>query len=163
MTNFLKAIAAFMLISLTAAQTSLAQEETELGPTGLPVPIPSVKLIGSQDQENAFVRRFFGRIAARETVDLSFEVGGRLVTLPVVEGETIPQGTVVAALETETFERAVVRAELALAQARREETRSAQLAASNVASAVRAEDAVTARELAEVALDDAHAAITMLT
>ena len=153
--------AAFLagVFSVTVAGAQQQGSDPELGPTGLPVPIPSVKLLTSQDAEFAYVRRFFGRIAARETVDLSFEVGGRLVTLPVVEGETIPQGTVVAALEPENFERAVARAELALAQAKREEDRSSQLAASNVASAVRAEDAITARELAEVALDDARAAL----
>lgn len=162
MTKNLKTLVAVLLITIFSVQTAVSQDAAntaELGPTGLPVPIPSVKLIGASDQENAFVRRFFGRIAARETVDLSFEVGGRLVQLPVVEGETIPQGTLVAALETENFERAVARAELALAQAQREEDRSSQLAASNVASAVRAEDAITARELAEVALADARSAL----
>lgn len=63
----------------------------------------------------------------------------------------------VATLDTDNFERAVARAELALSPAGRE--RAAQLAASNVASAVRAEDAKTAYELAEVALRDARAAL----
>ena len=162
MFNHLSAFTAVLVAAVISATIAIAQQkegDAELGPTGLPVPVPSVKLLASGDPEFAYKRRFFGRIAARETVDLSFEVGGRLVTLPVVEGETIPQGTVVAALETENFERAVARAELALAQAKREEVRSSQLAASNVASAVRAEDAITARELAEVALEDARAAL----
>lgn len=149
-----------VLIATMASTIALAQSETnDLGPTGIPLPVPSVKLIGADRAQNAFERRFFGRIAARETVDLSFEVGGRLVELPVVEGETIPKGSVVAALETGTFERAVSRAELTLDQAKRAQERSVQLAASNVASAVRAEDAATARELAEVALSDARAAL----
>ena len=143
-----------------AALPGLAEQRAEnLGPTGQPLPVPSVKLIGPEDENDAFVRRFFGRIAARETVDLSFEVGGKLVRLPVVEGETIPKGQVVAALETDNFERAVARAELALSQAGRERERAARLAASNVASTVRAEDAKTAYKLAEVALRDARAAL----
>ncbi|MBW4710465.1 efflux RND transporter periplasmic adaptor subunit [Roseobacter sp. YSTF-M11] len=129
---------------------------TDLDPSGQIVPLPSVKILAPEDLTSGITRRFFGRIAARETVDLSFEVGGRLVMLPVVEGETIPQGSVVAALDTENFERAVARAELTLEQTRRESRRAEQLAQSNVTSAVRAEDAATARDLAEVALRDAR-------
>lgn len=114
---------------------------------GQPLPLSSVKLLSPEDAASGIVRHLFGRIAARETVDLSFEVGGRLVMLPVVEGETIPQGTVVAGLETGTFERAVTRERLALAQADRERNRARQLAASNAASTVRAEDAETTHEL----------------
>jgi RND family efflux transporter MFP subunit len=126
---------------------------------GQEMPIPSVKLIAPQDAKTGIERRFFGRIAARETVDLSFEVGGRLVMLPVIEGEIIPQGSVVAALEDNSFERAVTRAKLAVEQADRERQRARQLAASNVASAVRAEDAETAYDLAQVALSDAREAL----
>ena len=159
MPSAIKVVLFGLLIGVLAPLSAQAQQSdatAELGPTGLPVPIPSVKLLAAEDAEFAYVRRFFGRIAARETVDLSFEVGGRLISLPVVEGETIPKGTVVAALEKENFERAVARAELALEQAKREQSRAARLAASNVASAVRAEDSATARELAEVELNDAR-------
>ncbi|MGC3940871.1 efflux RND transporter periplasmic adaptor subunit [Roseobacter sp. EG26] len=147
-----------LIILSAAARIAVAQDASvaDLDPSGQPVPVPSVKIIAPEDIKSGITRRFFGRIAARETVDLSFEVGGRLVMLPVIEGETIAQGTVVAALDTEKFERAVVRAELTLQQARRESERADQLARSNVTSAVRAEDAATARDLAEVALRDAR-------
>ena len=155
------AAATLFLGFLFSAGVAPAQsgDTAELGPSGQPVPVPSVKLIAPDDADTGFVRRFFGRIAARETVDLSFEVGGRLVQLPVVEGESYPVGTVVAELETDSFERAVARAELTLRQATRDQDRASRLAASNVASAVRAEDAQTARELAEVALSDARDAL----
>ncbi|MFK7746382.1 MAG: efflux RND transporter periplasmic adaptor subunit [Roseobacter sp.] len=157
----LRPSAVLTLLVVLAASPSAAQQSTAdaLGPMGQKVPVASVKLLSSDLEQTGFVRRFFGRIAARETVDLSFEVGGRLVTLPVVEGETYAKNTLVAALETETFERAVRRAELALAQAERAAERAQQLAASNVASAVRAEDAETARDLAEVNLREARAAL----
>ena len=149
----------FVVLTLAALPSAAQQTADDLSPTGQPLPVPSVKLIGPEDENDAYVRRFFGRIAARETVDLSFEVGGKSISLPIVEGETIPKGQVVATLDTDSFERAVARAELALSPAGRERERAAQLAASNVASAVRAEDAKTAYELAEVALRDARAAL----
>lgn len=160
MPPLLRRVTASCLLLLLATAAARAQDSTTaLDPMGQPLPVPSVKLLAPEDAASGIVRRFFGRIAARETVDLSFEVGGRLVMLPVVEGDTIPQGTVVAGLETGSFERAVTRARLALAQADRERSRARQLAASNAASAVRAEDAETSHELAEVALADAEEAL----
>ncbi|WP_189799500.1 efflux RND transporter periplasmic adaptor subunit [Tateyamaria sp. syn59] len=105
-------------------------------------------------------RTFFGRIAALETVDISFEVGGYLQILNAREGATVPRGAVLAELARAPFERAVERAELNLQQAERDLDRAQTLAARNVASAVRAENAETARDLADVALREARDALS---
>lgn len=144
---------------LAAATTVAAQEAADLTPSGDPRPVPAVRLVEPRSTAAENVRRFFGRIAARETVPLSFEVGGRLVEFPVLEGARVEAGDVVARLDPDPFARAVERAELALTQAERERERARRLAESNVASAVRAEDAQTARDLADVALRDAREAL----
>lgn len=104
-------------------------------------------------------RQFFGRIAALETADLSFEVPGYLATLDAPRGTFIAKGQPLASLDLGPFERAVERAELTLLQAERDLERLVQLASRNVTSAVQAQDAETARDLAEVALRDAKDAL----
>ncbi len=130
----------------------------DLTPSGDPAPLRSVRLLEPSEARPP-ARTFFGRVVPRETAALSFEVGGRLIELAAREGARVAAGTVIARLDPDPFERAVERAELALAQARREAARVAALAERNVAADVVAEDAATARDLAAVALRDARAAL----
>lgn len=151
--------------SLAAALALLAagasgQGAVELTPSGDPAPLPAVRLLEPREVEAARTRSFFGRVAARETVALSFEVGGRLVAFPAREGAAVAAGEVLARLDPDPLVRAVERAELQLAQAERDAERARKLAASNATSEVRAEDAATARDLADVALRDAREALS---
>lgn len=104
-------------------------------------------------------RQFFGQVRARETVDLSFDVGGTMVLLAPEEGARVSRDDLLASLDLDPFERAVERAELALAMASREAERAATLAERQVGAVARAEDAATARDMASVALRDARAAL----
>lgn len=125
-----------------------------------PAPQPTyVRTMVVEAPDAMLTRQFFGRVAARDTVDLAFEVGGRLVALDAVEGARVAAGTELAALDLDPFERAVERAELTLAQAERDLVRARALTARNAAAPVTAEDAETARDLADVALRDARAAL----
>jgi RND family efflux transporter MFP subunit len=60
-------------------------------------------------------RGFPGRVRAAERVDLAFHVGGRLVELPIKQGELIEQGTLIAKLDDRAFE-ANLRSARALAE-----------------------------------------------
>ena len=40
---------------------------------------------------------FVGKVEAAQTVDVSFEVSGPLAHLPILEGQTIPEGNLIAA------------------------------------------------------------------
>lgn len=104
-------------------------------------------------------RQFFGQVRARETVDLALQVGGTLERLIPEEGNRVARGEVLARLRLDPFERAVARAELQRDMARREAQRARDLADRAAAPATRAEDAETSRDLAEVALRDARAAL----
>ncbi|ARU00132.1 efflux RND transporter periplasmic adaptor subunit [Yoonia vestfoldensis] len=153
-------VAAFVLAAPLHAQDTVA-----LTPSGDPAPIRAVKLITAGGDATQNERVFFGQVAALETVDLSFEVGGRLVMFEAEEGQFLEQGAQIAALNLAPFERAVERARLELAQADRDLTRAQTLVQSNAASATQAENAETARDLAAVswreaadALDDARLA-----
>lgn len=118
-----------------------------------------VRTLVVSEPDATMTRQFFGRVRAQDTLDLAFEVGGRLSFLDAVEGAPILAGAVIAELELDPFERAVARAEVTFAQAERDLDRARQLAERNVASAVNAETAETARDLAALTLRDARAAL----
>ncbi|MCC1495047.1 efflux RND transporter periplasmic adaptor subunit [Cognatishimia sp. F0-27] len=109
-----------------------------------------------EDEAAAMARRFFGEVTALKTVDVSFQVGGYIDVLEAQEGSFLLEGTLIARLDLAPFDRAVARAELALSQAERDLERAEELATRNVGSQVQADNALTARDLAAVALAEAR-------
>ena len=148
---------------MALAAPSFAQDTDVLTPSGDVAPIRAVKLIQAGGEAAALERVFFGQVAARETVDLSFEVGGRLTMFDAQEGQFLDQGVQIAAMDLAPFERAVERATLQLAQANRDLTRAQTLVQSNAASATQAENAETVRDLAAVSLREATDALADAT
>ncbi|MEL6641429.1 MAG: efflux RND transporter periplasmic adaptor subunit [Pseudomonadota bacterium] len=102
-------------------------------------------------------RQFFGTVVARQTVDLAFQVSGQIVELPAQEGQVIPAGDLVAALDLEPFELQLRQAELQFEQAERTFNRLDQLGG-NVSSA-QLDDAETQLGLARVTLRNAEVAL----
>ncbi len=143
-------LAALALAVLTALP---ATADTTLKP---------VKLIVADAGGAEMTRQFFGRVVARETVDLAFQVGGQLIDFPLIEGEQVKQGDLVAQLDLETFQLALEQARLQRDQADRALARLRQLSEST-ASPVRIEDAETALALADVAVRNAEYALDHAT
>ena len=115
-----------------------------------------VKLITVETRDAQNERVFFGRVVAKETVDLAFQVSGQLVSIPVTQGEIVPAGSMVAQLDLEPFELVHEQAELQKAQAERTLERYNQLISSSTVSRVVLEDAETAAGLADVSLRNAE-------
>lgn len=130
------------------------------GTTFDPLPPKPAKLMVAVLRRNEGERRFYGQVAARQTVDLAFQVGGQVVSFPAVEGTMFKSGSVLARLDIDPFERAISRATLNLKQAERQVARNEKLLAANAISIVIAQDAETARDLAEVDLQDATEALS---
>ncbi|MGV6805720.1 MAG: efflux RND transporter periplasmic adaptor subunit [Ruegeria sp.] len=141
-------------LALTILATPLlAQEE-----------IKPVKLMVVHETTPGFSRQFFGRVAARQTVDLAFQVPGQIENMPVTEGFQVAKGGLIAQLDTEPFELALERARLQKDQADRTEARLSRLRGTS-ASQVAVDDAETAAQLAAIAVRDAeynleHATLT---
>ena len=57
---------------------------------------------------------YVGRVEASNSIDLSFEVGGPLLRFPVLEGQTVNEGELIAQLDSTDYELAVEEAELQL-------------------------------------------------
>ncbi|MDE4147119.1 efflux RND transporter periplasmic adaptor subunit [Phaeobacter gallaeciensis] len=126
-------------------------------------PLPAVRSMVVAPAATTLERQFYGRVVAKETVDLAFDVGGRLDRLLPEEGQRVAAGATLAVLELDGFRRSVERAALNLDMARRDAERALRLSERAVGPESRAEDAITARDLAEIALRDAEAALADAT
>jgi RND family efflux transporter MFP subunit len=123
-----------------------------------------VKLMQVQETAPGFTRQFFGRVAARQTVDLAFQVAGQIVEMPITEGFVIPKDGLIARLDQEPFDLRLDRARLQKEQADRTVARLSRLRGTT-ASQVAVDDADTEAQLAAIALRDAeyeleHATLT---
>ncbi|RLK11274.1 efflux RND transporter periplasmic adaptor subunit [Ruegeria conchae] len=125
-------------------------------------PAKPVKLMQVSETSPGFSRQFFGRIAARQTVDLAFQVAGQIVEMPVTEGFVIPKGELIARLDQEPFELQFDRTRLQKDQADRTLARLSRLRGT-AASQVAVDDAETAAQLAAIAVRDAEYALEHAT
>ncbi len=147
----MKILTTLVLVFTIAALPGFAQD----------VPKP-VKLIKVSETAPGFSRQFFGRVAARQTVDLAFQVSGQIVEMPISEGFVIPQGELIARLDQEPFERERDRTRLQKDQADRTVARLSRLRGT-AASQVAVDDAETAAQLAAIAVRDAEYALEHAT
>ncbi|MEK0164202.1 efflux RND transporter periplasmic adaptor subunit [Phaeobacter sp. JH20_36] len=120
-----------------------------------------VKLMETRSGAVPIQREFFGQVAAKETVDLAFQVGGQVVKFPVTEGAFLPKGALVAELDLEPFELKLGQAQLQKEQADRTVTRLEKL--TGTVSQVSIDDAETQAGLARIALRDADYALEHAT
>ena len=142
MTRLLTALSLLILATATGAQDVVR-----------PVKIETAKSSGG-----GIERQFFGVVAARQTVDLAFQVDGQIRELPVVEGQVTPKGGLIGQLDLETFELARDQAQVQLDQAERTYARLQRLSGSAV-SEVSVQDAETEVALAKIALRNAETAL----
>jgi len=143
------ALAAMFVIGLTGP--ALPQEAPRLA-----------KLIEVSSGKSALTRVFFGTVAARETVDLSFQVGGQIVAFPVTEGEPIAEGGLIAMLDLEPFELSLDQARVEKEQADRTLDRLKKLEG-NTVSQVSVDDAETQSSLAAIAVRNAERSLRNAT
>ncbi len=132
------------LLSLSIAFPATAQDQVKL-----------VKLAVVSTSQPEITRQFFGHVAAKETVDLAFQVGGQVVEIPIVEGEPVPKGAVIAQLDLEPFEIALDQALVQKDQADRTLERLQKLQG-NAVSQVTVDDAETQAKLADISVRNAE-------
>ncbi len=118
------------------------------------IPRP-VKLMKIDPPATQVTRQFFGKVVAKQTVDLAFQTTGQIVRFPAIEGRIVPAGGLIAQLDLEPFELALEQARLSSERAHRRAERLKKLQG-NVVSQVNVEDATTEAGLAEIALRNAE-------
>lgn len=121
---------------------------------------PLVKLMEVRAQEGGLTRRFFGHVVAKETVDLAFQVGGQVFDLPVIEGQPVAKGGLIAQLDLEPFELALDQAMAQKDQADRTLERLERLQGSTV-SQVSVDDAKTQAELSAIEVRNAERSLEL--
>lgn len=118
---------------------------------------PQVVKIHQVNAESAtFERHFVGDIMALSTVDLSFQVGGRLQRLPISQGQILKPDTLLAELDPTDYQLAVRRAEADLAQAASDIQRKRNLYQHNAVSSAELEMSEANYENAQVQYDAAR-------
>ena len=120
------------------------------------------KLYQVDGADNGESRSFYGRVRARETVDLAFQVSGQIEQLPIVEGATLEKGELVAQLDLTPFRRAVERAEVNLAKAERDLARVSDLSRDAIPE-VEVRNTETTRDLAQIDLEEARRQLEQAT
>ncbi|MCW8127120.1 efflux RND transporter periplasmic adaptor subunit [Microbulbifer halophilus] len=115
-----------------------------------------VKVARVSSADGISQRRFAGRVTAVQTVDLSFQVGGKLDQLKFREGEVIPEGRLVAALDDRDFRRRVKEARVNLQLLEKTLERQRSLAERNVISRQQLDETQTNYDLAQVTLENAE-------
>lgn len=100
-----------------------------------------------------------GSARGAQSVELSFEVTGRITALTVAPGDRVDAGEVIAELDATAAQLSVDRARLVLEDAQRTVTRLDQLAQSGTATALQRQDAELALRTAELELQVADRAL----
>ncbi|MEW2915133.1 efflux RND transporter periplasmic adaptor subunit [Leisingera sp. JC11] len=113
-----------------------------------------VKLLQTSPAALLLERQFFGQVAAKQTVDLAFQVSGQILRFPVAEGSAVAKGGLIAELDLEPFQLQLEQAQLRKEQADRTVARLKNL--TGTVSQVSIDDAETEAGLARVALRDAE-------
>lgn len=145
------------LAGAIAALAALAQG-TDAPEEPVDETLKPVKLMVVEADERALTRQFFGKVVARRTVDLAFQVDGQIQKFPVVEGTRIKKGDLIGQLDLRPFELTLRQAQLSKEQADRNVDRLQRLKGSTV-SQVSIDDAETEAALAEITLENAEIAL----
>ncbi|MFA0810094.1 efflux RND transporter periplasmic adaptor subunit [Microbulbifer epialgicus] len=98
-------------------------------------------------------RQFAGRVKAVQSVDLSFQVGGKLDKLNIREGEIIPKGTLIAELDDRDYRRRVKEAKVNVELLEKTLKRQRSLAGSKVISQQQLDETESNFDLAKVTLE----------
>ncbi|NDW54602.1 efflux RND transporter periplasmic adaptor subunit [Aliiroseovarius sp. PrR006] len=138
-------LATALSLGSATAQDSAAQPEI----------VKPVKLMTISESQQTFSRTFYGKVVARQTIDLAFQVGGQIVDLPIIEGELLPAGSLIAQLDQEPFSLALEQSIVQKDQADRTVERLTKLSG-NTVSQVTIDDATTQANLADIAFRQAE-------
>jgi RND family efflux transporter MFP subunit len=146
----MRVLSAFVLVTLLNG-CSDAPEETQIKQV-----VQAVKLVEVTRTPESRVRTFPAEVTAVKTIDVSFEVNGRLQNTNLQTGALIKKGEVLAQIDPTPFNQTVNEAKTRLTQAQRNLDRISATFAKQLASQSEMDAAITDFELAEIALQRAQ-------
>lgn len=101
-------------------------------------------------------RHFIGRVEPVSTVDLSFEVGGKILDMPLTEGSLVKKGSLLASLDATNFQLALRQAEASYEVVKLDFERKKELLPSNAVSKAVFDKSEAEYKLSQVALENAR-------
>ncbi len=122
--------------------------------TEQPAPLVQLYEVGADTQTTA--RRFVARVDALSTVDLSFQVSGRINQLVEKQGIVVPEGELLAALEPQDYELALRQAKSSLRKAESDFQRGEELKKESYISDSDYDGLKTNYENAQIAVENAQ-------
>jgi len=128
-------------------------------PVDAPDPVRPVKLIEVTTRTDVFRLNLPAVIEASNTSVLTFQVGGRLNELNVVEGQEVSKGTLIGRLDQRDYRNALQQAQAQYDSADSEYQRAARLIAENAIAESVYEQRKTQRDVARASLDTARKAL----
>ena len=100
----LKACATWTAAAVVMAVLAVACEQPVSEPVDVVRPVKMLELTASRPAEPL---EYPGRIAATQDVEIAFEVGGLITELPVVQGQLVQRGQLLARLDPRDYEAAL--------------------------------------------------------
>ncbi len=144
----IKALSSFLLlILLSACDKSIAPPEPS---------VRTVRITTVTESSPLLQRHFTGRVEAISTVNLSFQVAGKLIKLSAKEGTLIPKGRVIAALDKTDYRLAVQQAQAQFHWAELDLKRKRNLQKSGSLPKAMLDQAETTFKLSRIALETAQ-------
>ena len=141
-------------LSLLGLTTSQAKDNPSLSTSAQAVSSVRVETLG--ELAPAISRRFVGRVDAVSNVNLSFQVAGRLVNLPIQQGRLLPKGSLLAELDAADYKLALEQAKVRLKQAQRDVDRKHLLLKTNSVPKAVVDEAEDQLRLAQIAVEAAE-------
>lgn len=150
----IRGLSAAVVIGALSLALAGCQEQEVAAATDVEKARPARVMVVSE-VDDLFTRTFTGRVDAVQTVDLAFQVAGKIVELPIAEGQKIAKGDLIAALDPTDYENAVREAQVNYEQKKKDLQRYETLKNKEVVSEGQFDKAKTAFDLAAVTLDKA--------
>ena len=150
------------LVAILAMATLSACDSLNSDAAAPPLPRPA-KLLVVDGTHKDVSRSYPATIEAADRTELSFQVGGRIEELPVVEGDEVKAGTLIAQLDQRDYRNQVASAKAQFDNAEEEYRRSLQLSDTNVISQSELELRKSQRDIAKAQLDTAEKALSDTT
>lgn len=142
-------LAAILALLLAGCEAGRAPE-----PADQSVRPARVLAVGAQRASER--HQFVGRVEAAQTIDLTFRVPGLLIELPVLAGQAVGAGALIARIDPTDYRLALREAEVQRELARQDLTRKQQLLAERGISQSIVDEAMALFDLREVAVAQAR-------
>jgi len=144
-------LSGLILVLLSAC----GKQETSSEPT---IKIRPAKLVTVSQASSSRSLSFPAIVEAEEAAELTFQVGGKIVVLDVLEGDEVNKGQIIARVEERDFQNSLSQAQAQFDNAETEYQRAVRLAEQDAVSQSVLETRKTNRDVAKAALDTAKKA-----